>query len=106
MNKKVGRVGIVLFGLLSLFCGFVWGNATLEQVCQSLLLLSFAIYADKYSYEQIILSGFFIGSSYEVVDEVFKLNDGQVLIDDYKLTILWLIAVIALCLIKYKRQTN
>lgn len=83
-------LGIVIVWLLfELFCGFIYGTPFNWQVCDCLLLFAFICYTEKHSYINILLSGAFVGSCYELIDESAKLNDGGVLPSDKLFTALW-----------------
>lgn len=87
--QRLSLILLVLFGGLSLCCGFIYGTPQLEQLCECLLLLSFLCYTKKGSYENIIIAGFCMGASYELIDEIYLLNQ-RLSINDYVFTGFWL----------------
>lgn len=103
MSRKNALITTLAFIGLSLFGGFVHGTPELEQLCQCLIIFAFFLYADKNSYQSLILQGVLFGAFIELLDERYRLNNGKLLLGDYTFTSIWIAVTIARCYIRYKQ---
>lgn len=80
---------LIAFGILNLFCGFVYGTPELEQLSGCMLILALVLFTPPKSYSRIIAEGYLLGAAFEFIDEVFKLND-KLRIEDFYFTPIWM----------------
>lgn len=80
MTDKKLVLLLLFWGTLSLQAGFTFAHTPYEfiftQACEALLLIMFLLVSHKYKIATIILCGYILMSSWEVLDEIRKVNTG------------------------------